>query len=292
MSGYNNFFRKIAVVFFALSTVVAAHAEVQNSYVDCAIFAEDCASMPFSNSLYNRLNDVASNLSQISPHLTLNDEVPILLSTDTITIMPATSNMAVLNNGLYLGAKANYNTRLNSTDYLFIQNAQMRISGDMLNVMNIPVNLMDNSDAGGRVYAGYSLNDHFAIEERYTRFNLGNIHQMTDTEYNNYMHLPKNNAYELIVKQSVPLTPKVSLLAKEGKALISTDLSAQDGVLYENVNPDGTVNDHKMLRSVIGVGTGVAFSEDMTADVYYTYLLNTPAVHAQLISAGLTYYAK
>lgn len=267
-------------------------AEVNNTYVDCAIFADDCASMPMANNLYYRLNNFASSLSSLSPHPTLNQDVPILLSTSLITVMPAASNMAVLNNGFYLGAQATYNTRLNSTDYLFMQNAQMRTSGDMLNVMNIPVNLVDNSDAGGRVYAGYSLNKNIAIEERYTRFTLGNIHQMTDTQYDNYMHLPKNNTYELIVKQSVPLTGNISLLAKEGKALISTDLAAQNGTLYENVNPDGTVEDQKILRSVVGLGTGIAFSEDITADVYYTYLLNTPAIHAQWISAGLTYHAK
>ena len=286
------YFRKIIAVLCIGSVILAAHAEVNNAYVDCAIFADDCSSMPVANNLYYRLNDLAPNLSSLSPHPTLSEDVPILLSTSMITVMPAAANMAVLNNGFYLGAQANYNTRLNSTDYLFMQNAQMRTSGDMLNVMNVPVNLVDNSDAGGRVYAGYSLNENLAIEERYTRFTLGNIHQMTDTQYDNYMHLPKNNAYELIVKQSLPLTHHLSLLAKEGKALISTDLSAQNGTLYENVNPDGTVQDHKMLRSVVGLGTGLTFSEDITADVYYTYLLNTPAVHAQLISAGLTYHAK
>lgn len=283
--------KKIAGILCVLSAVTA-YAESQGSSVACAVFESSCASQPTANNLYHRLNALAPSLSQMSPHLTLNNDVPILLSTEMITLMPAAKNMALLNNGLYLGAQANYNTRLNSTDYLFIQNPQFHASGDMINVLNVPVDLVDNSDAGGRVYVGYSLGQYLAVEERYTRFTLGNIHQMTDIEYNNYMHLPKNNAYELIVKQSVPLTHGISLLAKEGKALISTDLSAQDGVLYEDVNADGTVNDHKLLRTVVGLGTGFEFSENMTADIYYTYLLSTPAIHAQLISAGLTYRVK
>lgn len=269
-----------------------AQAGVKGSYVDCGVFADSCAGAPMSNNLYRRLNDIAPSLEQMSPHPSLNSDVPILLSTEMLTVIPSATNMALLNNGFYLGAQANYSTRLNSTDYLFMQNAQLRTAGDMMNVLNIPVDLVDNSDAGGRVYAGYSLNEHLAIEERYTRFNLGNIHQMTDVQYDNYMHLPKSNAYELIVKQSIPLTHNISLLAKEGKALISTDLSAQEGVLYENVNSDGTVQDHKMVRSVVGLGTGIEFSEAIAADVYYTYLLSTPALHAQWISAGLTYHAK
>lgn len=275
-------FKKTAWVFLNVITLTA-HAAVN---VLCPIFDENCISQPAAQDFSNQYHYSESDLVKLSPPSTEDKEVPILLSSSANSFINSIFNIAVLNNGIYLGAQANYSTRLNVTDYLFMQNPRLQGVGGDIEVMNIPVNLVNNNDPGGRIYVGYNFNDHFALEERYTRFTLGNIHEMTDIQYNNYMHIPTNNVYEVIARQSISLTPALSLLTKEGEALISTDIRETDGVLVSN----GASDHHDMIRPIVGLGTGYSISKNLIADLYYSYLLETQAIHAQMLTAGLTYF--
>jgi opacity protein-like surface antigen len=278
-------FKTIALVFFGL-IAMTAHAAAKTPDIACSIFDDSCISHPTAYDLYNRYGYSVPHLAELSPHPTANKDVPILLSSSANAVTNSMSKMMLLNNGVYLGAQASYSTRLNATDYLFMQNPRLQEVGGNMQVMNIPVNLVANNDPGGRIYAGYNFNDHFALEERYTRFAIGNIHQMTDIQYNSYTHIPKNNAYEMIARQSVPLTHGLSLLIKEGEALISTDMCAAEN---QTLVSNGASDHHDMIRPILGLGAGYSISQNMTADLYYSYLLETPAIHAQMVSAGLTY---
>jgi opacity protein-like surface antigen len=276
--------KKLAFVFFSL-VAMTVHAAVGAPYTSCSIFESNCVIKPTAYELYTQYGYTVPGLAVLSSHPTLNNDVPILLNANVNAFTNSMSKTMLLNNGIYLGAQANYSTRLNATDYLFMQNPKLHGMGDNMEIMNVPVNFVNNNDPGGRIYIGYHFNDYFALEERYSRFTMGNIHQMTDMQYNNYMHMPKDNAYEMIARQSVPLTRNLSLLLKEGEALISTDVLATDQGLVS----DGASDHHDMIRPIIGLGTGYTVSQSMTADIYYSYLLSTPAIHAQMVSAGLTY---
>ena len=266
-------------------------ANVKKPYLSCSIFEDNCAESPLQNNFYHKAQYDIPGLTDLAPHPTTDDDLPILLTSNNTSFVNTMSNIAMLNNGLYLGAHAGYNPRLNATDYLFIQNPQMHSYGDSMHVLNVPVNLVDNNDPGGKIYMGYRFNDNFSLEERYTRFALGDVHTMTEFEYDNYMRMPRNNSYEVVARQSFPVRSGFNLLAKEAQALISTDIiRSPDGSSQSLVN-DGNEYNHKMIRSVVGVGSGFVFSEALTADLYYTYLLNTPVIHAQLLSLGLTYRA-
>ncbi len=276
--------KKLVFVFFSL-VAMTVRAGIGVPYTNCSTFEDSCTIKPTAYELYTRYGYSVPGLAALSPHPTLNKDVPVLLNANANAFTSSMSKIMVLNNGLYLGAQANYSARLNATDYLFMQNPKLHGMGDNMEVMNVPVNLVNNNDPGGRIYVGYHFNDYFALEERYSRFTLGNIHQMTDMQYNNYMHMPKSNAYEMIARQSVPLTRNLNLLLKEGEALISTDIRASDQGLVS----DGASDHHDMIRPIVGLGAGYTVSHSMTADIYYSYLLSTPAIHAQMISAGLTY---
>ena len=276
--------KKLAFIFFSLMAMTV-HAAIDLSYTNCSIFEDSCTIKPTAYELYTQYGYSVPGLARLSPYPTRNKDVPMLLNANTNAFTNSVSKIMLLNNGVYLGVQANYSTRLNATDYLFMQNPKLHAMGDNMEVMNVPVNLTNNSDPGGRIYVGYHFNDYSALEGRYSRFTMGNIHQMTDMQYNSYMHMPKNNAYEMIARQSVPLTRNLNLLLKEGEALISTDLLATDQGLVS----DGASDHHDMIRPIIGLGTGYTVSQSMTADIYYSYLLSTLAIHAQMISAGLTY---
>ncbi len=277
------FKKKLTCILFSLATGVA-YANLNSPFMQCSVFNDHCNN-PFNvEYLYYSI----PALSSLSPHPTANPDIPILLRANTTPFTNAISKVTLLNSGLYVGTEANYSMHLNAADYLFMQNPKLYAMGDRFQVMGMGVNFADNNDPGGKLYAGYRLNDHFAFEERYTRFTLGDIHQMTDVQYNNYSHAPKSNAYEAIARQSFSLTPHLSLLAKEGEALISTDLRAENGDLMSN----GASDHHNLLRPVVGVGTGYTLSDNMTADFFYSYLLETSAIHAQMISTGLTYYLR
>ncbi len=259
---------KKVIGFFLLANMLLTIAQAMNA-----------SAIPLSN---DYIPEFFQDPSAQNTHPAIED--PILSTTLNSPVVNAITHIKILNNGFYLGTAFSSNAGVNSINSIGVP---VQAYNDSTSVMNVPVNLMDNSDPGGRIYVGYHLNDYFSLEERYTRFPLGNVHEMTSFEYDNYMKIPKNNTYEMVARQSLPLGHGFSLLSKEGKVLVSTDLVENSNLADNNLEQDH----HKFLRSVLGLGSDYYFSRSLSGDLYYTRILNTPSIHPQLISMGLTYHA-
>jgi OmpA-OmpF porin, OOP family len=179
---------------------------------------------------------------------------------------PAPVAAAPSNAGPYIGIEGGYvDTGMSRVDgltqeFAYVDKGTFIIESDALAVSK-------DTGFGGRIFAGYQLNDYIAAEIGYTYFgnkakvdvNSAIVEIAQDATpvilLDSYeLYKVKTQAFDLMGKLSVPLVDSFNLYGKLGVAYLMRDFSYADG------SPD---TKHKKLCLAVGAGVDYAINQNV-----------------------------
>jgi hypothetical protein len=143
-----------------------------------------------------------------------------------------------------------------------------------------------NNGLAGRIFAGFDVNQYFALESGYTKFSNSTPQVSANSQAIN--RDIKTYAVDILGKVTLPLQDSLSLFAKLGGAYLNeTNLGAVTGTVVTRKTQS------KFLPS-FGAGVGYDISKSLTTDVSWTRIQATSNTNylqsTDFVGAGLTYH--